>query len=497
MIALATLMDAVSAEHPPDENSTSSPLEDVHISTVMNRRLLLALLWFVFSVALRILMVMQEIDHYNPGILPLLEEFVSELGFTDAAWLEAYSILRNNTIGPQVSIHPISCRREERERIGGMRWIRLTLRDVFHFIVAQFVQEQRQVVMTPPGEVPSLHQAQLWFRCPRAFARFATILEWKHFFWIHPAQTGEIPDGFLGGLLPRRILDHNRPVPTTYRLDVESPQNADIITNLLHDPGRMIMIYGLNIIEIEGGEGRVVHLGEANLKRGFVACGLTFMLVLGIMINFPKLSPLLLFTLLPLLIQYRTHQMSAAQTQFFAQVCMQVERIEFASRHLVRGLVQDPNLVGKSIDVRLHYNDIQAWCRCNPVPPGEPAESRTWVEIMIPSKYPMYGRLFELLDMLLHSILPWGHSRNWSANLVYATTTLYATSRSLWLGYIGIALAVFARWFAPRTAWGDGDPWTLAWFTWVTQIICQGAASSVLADTFDAAKEMLLSSGED
>jgi len=493
MIVFVVPIHATMVENVTSTEALILQIEDMPNVARKDRTAALALTWILVTLGSRILMVMQRLDRFHAGLLPVFLSLVSGFGFVDTTWVQAYASLRTNMVGAYINIDPGSVEQDGLEHSGGMAWLRLTCQDGLGSLWSRLYR-RRNSATTPPAETslrsPYLHQAQTWFRCPRALVRFATVLEWKYFFLVHPPRETEIPDGFRGTSQPHRIPDHNGEDFRIYRLDTQDQQEISTINNLLNDTEAIVLVYGLNVMLIEGGRGPPAQLEENILRRALVAFWLSLTVVAGVTIHSPNLWPCVSVALIPVCLQHWTHRTSVDQRRFFRHVSTHVEQIECASRHLVRQLVHTSGLTDMSIDVRLCYNNIQTWCRCDPTPPGDPAETKTWVEIMIPSRFPMYGRFFELYDVLLHSLLPWGHTDNWSANLTYASVTLWVSSMTLWGGCLGILLYVPAGWLMPRTRFGDGDPWNLAWYVWACQIMSRGAVSAVLQEWFDKAREL-------
>jgi hypothetical protein len=113
-------------------------------------------------------------------------------------------------------------------------------------------------------------------------------------------------------------------------------------------------------------------------------------------------------------------------------------------------------------------------------PEEEKQNNPTWVEVMIPSKSPLANWVYELLNVLVHTVVPWGHPDNWRVNHTYATITLLCYTITPWAGLFGILIACMGKWLGPRLIWGDGDNWTVAWYVFLVQLFTEGGLTSPL-----------------
>jgi hypothetical protein len=342
-----------------DTTSESSTPQKVMLAIVSSSmRTILALLGTALALLTHIMMVNQGSDGHNPGVMPIFEEFITDFLQFDAVWVRAYVDLG----GPSslITLGQMPARNDNPGSGGGTECMRCTVRDVRGYVTRLLrpaVINAVQPLNDPARWRYSIHKSQLWFRSPRALKRIATFFEWKYFYWMHPTPPDNV--AFPSKLLNFRRADGDERKVQCYSLASEKASDRKLLKAWLTDDHEVLMIYGVHVIRIPRGGGRHVPIQDYSLRRMMVALVLGMIASLGLMLMSSWFAFGFLVSVLPLIIFPWLNAMTVEQRRFFSDLSERIDQIELASLCLSQNFVPP----GRSLDVRLCYRGIQAWCR--------------------------------------------------------------------------------------------------------------------------------------
>jgi hypothetical protein len=192
----------------------------------------------------------------------------------------------------------------------------------------------------------------------------------------------------------------------------------------------------------------------------------------------------------------RGYKMTLAQKMFFGAVTRNCHRIEYIARRIKTQYAPERVTCeeNRCIDVLLFYGDQKAWCRCQPTPDGPDDNMKnSWIELDIPSESKYTNAAVGVLDVWLHTLLPWGWI-NWVGGMVWTPVYHYVcVALDPWFGPLIFIAAVFCL------AFGAGIPWLHAlgeteiiWYMLLYRVLAGNQAFTAAWDVLYPLATMLI-----
>jgi hypothetical protein len=422
-------------------------------------RALFAATWYVIVVLIRMYRFLNQIDRKVAGFLPVLSEIIEHWDYTDSQWVNAYRHLSQGTIqvgSIVVTRQNFSWRREGRwgHPLTSLEW-------------------KKQIFFGPPGMQPAestlFHTEQP--RLPDSGDMYNTMQSKVHKLHTSNGQVIKVDD-----------------------------DDDETLHDFLERNDQIVLMYGLNFIEIPNGYSEPIQLGtlqEEELRCLLFSRALAISVLLvaktwWFPIGFALMAVVPLYKKLPqhlrnaIGINRLIQRVDQADWNFCRRVGRDAVNIEVASRVLRDRFITNTAHPNRTFDVILFYGNRRAWCRCQPNTPGDIIHRdtrNTWIEFCIPTQTPWRNRVYYFIHRLVHTIVPWGHNANWVHNLIYAFAVGWTAASthvvtpsptaSLVAATIMFVVTCIPGWLPnlQATPWGEGDVTVVAWYVLLLRIV--------------------------